>query len=78
MSLQQLDRVLATNGTTLAAIRSPIWGDSINIPIAIIDVTYPSDLTNAFDTAILPLYRCDGGAPRTLMLSFTARFGGRD
>jgi outer membrane receptor for ferric coprogen and ferric-rhodotorulic acid len=72
--------LLATNGYDISGYAVADLGGFYKHPIGDIDVTYRMILTNAFDTRYFSPYYSSVtvGAPRTLMLSFTARFGGRN
>jgi len=72
--------LLATNGYDIGGYSVADLGGFYKHPIGDIDVTYRMLLTNAFDTRYFSPYYSSVtvGAPRTLVLSFTARFGGRN
>jgi iron complex outermembrane recepter protein len=72
--------LLPTNGYDIGGYTIADLGGFYTHPIGDTDITYRMILTNAFDTRYLSPYYSSVtvGAPRTLMLSFTARLGGRN
>jgi iron complex outermembrane receptor protein len=72
--------LLATNGYDIGGYTIADLGGFYKHPVGDIDVTYRMILTNAFDTRYLSPYYSSVtvGAPRTLLASVSARFGGRN
>jgi iron complex outermembrane recepter protein len=72
--------LLATNGYNIGGYTIADLGGFYKHPMGDIDVTYRLLLTNAFDTRYWSPYYSSVtvGAPRTLLGSVTARFGGRN
>ena len=72
--------LLQINGFDTDAYTIADLGGFYNHPLGGIDMTYRLNLTNAFDERYLSNYGGGfyAGKPRTLMASFTARFGGRN
>ena len=72
--------LLQINGFNTDAYTIADLGGFYRHPLGGIDMTYRVNLTNAFDTRYLSPYGGGfyAGKPRTLMASFTARFGGRN